>query len=120
MGKVLSARMEFDRSGRSNGTALVTFEDRMDAYAAMDKFHNVPLDGLPMRIKVNRQTPVLHFHELEGGRLARTGPADTADRWEHDKFRPDRGRKSPADAAMLDDDLEAYMMQRDPPTQIGE
>lgn len=117
----MSARLEYDRSGRSNGTATVHFAERRDAVAASDRFQNIPLDGLPMRITV-----------IETPRRAIRSPiqteSDEVDRWDHDKFqtrtyhhgrrgnerRPDHGRKNKnVSAEMLDNDLDSYMMQKD-------
>jgi THO complex subunit 4 len=118
---VIAARLEYDRSGRSNGTATVHFAERRDAVAVSDRFHNIPLDGLPMRITV-----------IETPRRAIRGPAQTepdeVERWDHDKYqtgahhrgrrgndrRPEQSRSSRnLSAEMLDNDLDSYMMEKD-------
>lgn len=110
MGKVLNVRLEYDRSGRSNGNATVHFAGQTDAIAASERFHNIPLDGLPMRISV-----------VDVPRRPVGGPSrdrsDRADKWRHDKFsekgQERREKKGPVSAEMLDDELDAYMMQKD-------
>lgn len=105
--------MEYDRSGRSNGQAVVQFGDRQDAVLAMDRFHNIPLDGLPMRIRtVEVPRPAA---------AAGDGPRRSDGRWGHSGFheqsrgrRPAPGprRREETTADMLDNDLDAYMMQK--------
>lgn len=134
-------QLDYDRSGRSNGTATVFFATRTDAVAASDRFHNIPLDGLPMRINV---VEVPRHYSGAAGRPE----ADRVDRWDHDKFqnRRDEGRNQSGSrsgrngrsrggpsghgghrdgtrggprhgkdvsAEMLDNDLDSYMMQKD-------
>lgn len=45
VGQVEKARITFDRSGRSTGTAHVRFARQSDAEKALDKYNNVELDG---------------------------------------------------------------------------
>ena len=126
-------QLDYDRSGRSNGTATIFFATRTDAVAASDRFHNIPLDGLPMRITVVE----VPRHYRGTGRPE----ADRVDRWDHDKFQSRRdegrnhsaGRSGPSgrsaqsgrsghsgprrgkdvSAEMLDNELDSYMMQKD-------
>jgi len=50
IGDVKRATVNFDKSGRSLGTATVVFSRRGDAIAAMKKYNNVPLDDSPMKV----------------------------------------------------------------------
>uniref|UniRef100_A0A7N0VAF3 RRM domain-containing protein n=1 Tax=Kalanchoe fedtschenkoi TaxID=63787 RepID=A0A7N0VAF3_KALFE len=44
--------IHYDRSGRSKGTAEVVYSRRSDAVAAVKRYHNVQLDGKPMKIEI--------------------------------------------------------------------
>ncbi|GAB5585954.1 hypothetical protein Unana1_00854 [Umbelopsis nana] len=46
------AKLQFDRSGRSNGVANVKFDNVGDAQTAFKKYNNVELDGQPMKISL--------------------------------------------------------------------
>lgn len=45
-------RLNYDKSGRSVGSAEVIYEKRSDAMRAMQNYNGVPLDGKPMIIEV--------------------------------------------------------------------
>lgn len=57
IGPVHRALIDYDRAGRSNGSATVHFYGRDDAYRARERFQNVPLDGKAMQIEVLRSHP---------------------------------------------------------------
>lgn len=44
--------INYDKSGRSKGTAEVVFTRRADAMAAVERYNNVQLDGKPMKIEI--------------------------------------------------------------------
>jgi len=50
VGDIKRATVNFDKSGRSLGTATVVFSRRGDAVNALKKYNNVPLDDSPMKI----------------------------------------------------------------------
>lgn len=64
IGPVQRAVIDFDRAGRSNGSAAVHFFDRDDAYRARERFQNVPLDGKAMQIEVMRSQPLSHTRDM--------------------------------------------------------
>uniref|UniRef100_K3XY68 RRM domain-containing protein n=2 Tax=Setaria TaxID=4554 RepID=K3XY68_SETIT len=52
VGDIKRYSINYDRSGRSKGTAEVVFSRRSDALAAVKRYNNVQLDGKPMKIEI--------------------------------------------------------------------
>ncbi|KAI3975131.1 hypothetical protein MKX01_038459 [Papaver californicum] len=52
VGEIQRYSVNYDRSGRSKGTAEVVFVRRSDAAAAVKRYNNVQLDGKPMKIEI--------------------------------------------------------------------
>lgn len=52
VGAVRTARVHFDETGRSLGTAEVVYERRADAITAQKKYNTLNLDGRPMDIRI--------------------------------------------------------------------
>ncbi|XVE99533.1 hypothetical protein REPUB_Repub03eG0207200 [Reevesia pubescens] len=52
IGELKRYSINYDKSGRSKGTAEVVFFRQMDALAAIKRYNNVQLDGKPMTIEL--------------------------------------------------------------------
>jgi len=52
VGDIQRYSINYDRSGRSKGTAEVVFSRRSDAVAAVKRYNNVQLDGKPIKIEI--------------------------------------------------------------------
>ncbi|KAH9703139.1 THO complex subunit 4B [Citrus sinensis] len=51
VGELKTHAIHYDRSGRSKGTAEVSYFRQVDAHAAMKRFNNAHLDGKPLKIE---------------------------------------------------------------------
>ncbi|KAJ7540179.1 hypothetical protein O6H91_10G004300 [Diphasiastrum complanatum] len=52
VGELKRCSINYDRIGRSKGTAEVVYTKKADAIAAIKRYNNVQLDGKPMKIEV--------------------------------------------------------------------
>ncbi|KAI7887047.1 RNA-binding domain-containing protein [Lichtheimia hyalospora FSU 10163] len=107
VGQVEKARITFDRSGRSTGTAHVRFARQSDAEKALDKYNNVELDGQVMHIQM---APA-----RRGGGDRSNGGGSTRSSGNRGGRRGGRGRQGDGGSrkirneADLDEEMEAYM-----------
>ena len=83
----VQVKIDYDFSGRSNGSAIITVPGISTAIAIQNRFDNVPLDGMPMRIEI----------------LSTKSTNDTAE-W--------MGRDRSIQPEDLDAEIDAYMMRR--------
>ncbi|PJF17702.1 Aly/REF export factor 2 [Paramicrosporidium saccamoebae] len=103
VGSVKNVWINYDRAGRSNGSAEVVFYNRRDTLLASDRFHHMPLDGYPMQIEImpssshpRSNNPPPRRHSAGIRKPARNAPRRT---------------ERPADSNSLDADLDSYMMR---------
>ncbi|KGN65665.1 THO complex subunit 4A isoform X1 [Cucumis sativus] len=52
VGDVKRYSINYDKSGRSKGTAEIVFSRQADALAAIKRYNNVQLDGKPMKLEI--------------------------------------------------------------------
>ncbi|PQE20029.1 hypothetical protein CJF31_00006569 [Rutstroemia sp. NJR-2017a BVV2] len=67
MGRVVTLKLVYDRAGRSEGLAYVTYESPRDAQKAVDEFHGANANGQPIRLKVVPEGPRGRGGRFEGG-----------------------------------------------------
>jgi len=129
LGDLKRSSINYDRSGRSKGTAEVVFARRADAVAAVKKYNNVQLDGKPMKIEIvgtNTPTTAAAPPVINGGQARnavkstpRGGPTGMPQRRPHQRGgggrrgggsggRRGKERSKPKSAEELDADLEKY------------
>ncbi|CAN6284721.1 unnamed protein product [Urochloa humidicola] len=128
LGDLKRSSINYDRSGRSKGTAEVVFARRADAVAAVKKYNNVQLDGKPMKIEIvgtNTPTAAAALPVINGGQARnavksapRGGPTGMPQRRPHQRGGGRRGggsggrrgkeRSKPRSAEELDAELEKY------------
>jgi len=129
LGDLKRSSINYDRSGRSKGTAEVVFARRADAVAAVKKYNNVQLDGKPMKIEIvgtNTPTAASALPLTNGGQARnavksapRGGPTGMPQRRPHQRGgsgrrgggsggRRGKERSMPKSAEELDADLEKY------------
>ncbi|KAL3316146.1 hypothetical protein Ciccas_005213 [Cichlidogyrus casuarinus] len=61
-GNVIKADVSEDRQGQSRGFATVRFEHPYEALLAVAMFHNQPLEGREMRVRMDKEGSVAHPH----------------------------------------------------------
>ncbi|KAI7898207.1 uncharacterized protein BX663DRAFT_525571 [Cokeromyces recurvatus] len=111
IGKVLRARLFYDPSGRSTGSAVVKYETQQDAEKAIEKYNNVELDGQPMRIQLREYTP--RNKPREGGSRRYESNRGSRGRRHYQDNRNRRTTREAKTSEELDKEMESYMKSND-------
>ncbi|CAO3619678.1 unnamed protein product [Mucor hiemalis] len=125
---VVKAKLVFDNSGRSTGTASVTYNSIEDAEKAIKKYDNVALDGQAMKIELRKYTP-REPRARSGGRFnnnrlddrgnrGRQGDRGNRDRHPRDDRKRDDRQKSALTAEELDREMDSYMKSNGEDTEM--
>ncbi|KAL1922182.1 uncharacterized protein VTP21DRAFT_9721 [Calcarisporiella thermophila] len=124
IGPLRKVNLNYDQNGRSKGTASVVFQRAGDAAKAFDKFHNVTLDGRPMKIEMvlnpgsavmnmmvpTQVAPAAANAPKTGGRGGRpTGRGRGGRGGRGGRRRGGGDRKQAKSAAELDAEMDSYM-----------
>lgn len=107
--------MNYDRSGRSMGTAEVIYKNRADAMKAMQKYNGVPLDGKAMRLEVVNSGGVgsvsgggrMSIPRMNSSRPVPYGGRGSRNTEDREPRKP-REKKVEAKAEDLDAEMDAY------------
>jgi len=93
IGPVAKFTLHYDRSGRSEGRAIVVYEDAGDAEYAIKKYHGVNAAGQPLSVQLDKSR---NYHDRQGGRslFDRIGPPPRGTAGVQQRERP-RGPRGP-------------------------
>jgi len=120
-GSMKSAAIHYNSNGKSLGTAVVTFVNRISAMRAMKQYNGVHLDGRAMRIMMEGGVGVTAVAPVK--RLGQGGRLQGGQRRGNQK-RPQRGRggrggsrggktnSKPKTAKQLDAEMDAYLKKQ--------